>query len=52
MGYVGMSEEDVALIAKAARLVSGKWDLTTEQVLNGMLLETASHSERAGGQCP
>lgn len=49
MGYCGLAEEDQKIIAKAARLVSGKWDETIEQVLNAMFLETASHSERAGG---
>lgn len=49
MSYSGLPEEDQKAIARAAWLVSGKWDSTVEQVLNGMFLETASHSERAGG---
>lgn len=48
MSYSGMAEDDVAVIRKAARLIAGKWDETVEQVLCGMFLETASHSNRAG----
>ena len=49
MSYCGLPDEDQETIARAAHLVSGKWDETTEQVLNAMFLETASHSNRAGG---
>lgn len=48
MSEKGLPEEDEQVIAKAARLVSGKWDSTTERVLYGLFLETASHSTRAG----
>jgi hypothetical protein len=48
MSYCGLPEDEQEVIAKAARLVSGKWDTTTEQILNGFFLETASHSSRAG----
>jgi hypothetical protein len=44
----GLVADDLETLARAAELVSGKWEFTVARQLEASFVETASHSSRAG----